>query len=308
MSYLRVSLTDRCNLRCKYCLPEDARFAPDRASGAELRQLTSLIHTAEPLHKIRLTGGEPTLAPDLLEHLRHARSLVGANVGLTTNGVGVADRLHSYQQAGMNFCNISIDAADAADFAAMTRRDQFSSVVASIRAAAELDGVMVKLNAVAIKGFTKPGALLQFAIDHHAHLRFIEVMAIGPGNDLKTDAWYGAADIQTQLWNEGWSLTATPHRDEATSRVWQIDRVDPQKTTLGFITTSSEPFCGTCDRLRLSSQGTLHTCLFDERGIDLLTPLRAGQEDNVIALVQAAVQAKRPHTPQIKMVMASIGG
>ena len=248
------------------------------------------------------------MAPDLLEHLRHAKSLVGKNVGLTTNGVGIADRLASYQQAGMNLCNISIDAADAADFAAMTRRDQYAAVVASIRAAAALPGLTVKINAVAIKGFTQPSQLLQFAIDQQVHLRFIEVMAIGPGNELKTDSWYGATDIQAQLWQDGWSLTATPQHNEATSRVWQIAHVDPSKTTLGFITTSSEPFCGTCDRLRLSSQGTLHTCLFDERGIDLLTPLRNNDEAHVIALVKQAILAKRPHTPHIGKVMASIGG
>ena len=284
------------------------RFAPERATGDELRRLVEHINVVTPLYKIRLTGGEPTLAPDVCKHLQHAQALVGEQVGLTTNGVQVADKLADFYNAGMRVCNISIDAANATDFAAMTRRDEFASVLETIATAAQMPGLKVKLNAVAIKDFTDAHALLQLAIQHKVHLRFIEVMAIGPGNDLKNTSWFGAPDIQQDLFAAGWSLTPQPERDEATSRVWEIAGINPDDTTLGFITTSSEPFCGTCDRLRLGAQGTLHTCLFDEKGVDLLTDLRAGNSGRVQQLVADALAAKKPQEPVMHKNMAAIGG
>ncbi len=305
--YLRVSVTDRCNLRCTYCLPEDARFVPARTTPDELDRLMAAICAAVRVHKIRLTGGEPTLCPSLLQHVRTAAWLV-PTVGLTTNGVVLEHLLPELHEAGLNRLNISLDAADAAGFLHSTRRDRFPAVLASIRAARQTGFVPLKLNAVATTD-TDPVALARLAIAEGVHLRFIELMDIGASHADWSDRHVTAAVLQERLRLGGVAIAEANDRDEPTSRVWTIAGVDPAATTLGFITTVSDPFCATCDRIRLTSQGHLHTCLFDERGTDLLMPLRNGDLDGLTAVIRRAVAAKTP-PPHFRRagVMAAIGG
>jgi cyclic pyranopterin phosphate synthase len=305
--YLRVSITDRCNLRCGYCLPEDARFRAPACSADELDRLMAAVCAAVPVGKIRITGGEPTLSPDLVRHVRTAAWLAPV-VGMTTNGVLLERLLPELVEAGLNRLNISLDAADATGFRAATRRDRFAEVVSSIRAARQAGFAPLKLNAVATVD-TDPAALARFAIAEGVHLRFIELMDIGVAHADWADRHIDAARLRHRLAAGGVAITEAPDRDEPTSRVWTVDGVDPQRTTLGFITTVSDPFCATCDRIRLTSQGRLHTCLFDERGTDLLKPLRAGNETDLIRVIRGAVAAKAP-PPRFRReaVMAGIGG
>lgn len=305
--YLRVSVTDRCNLRCTYCLPEDARFAPSRAAPAEIDALMAAVCAAVPVRKIRITGGEPTLAPSLLQHVRAAAWLV-PTVGLTSNGVVLERQLPGLREAGLNRLNISLDAADAAGFARATRRDRFDAVLASLRAARALGFAPLKLNAVATVD-SDPAALLRLALREGVHLRFIELMEIGEARPEWTARHVPAAILQERLRAAGFDLVETAERDEPTSRVWTVAGADPALTTVGFITTVSQPFCATCDRLRLSSQGRLHTCLFDEAGADLLPALRAGDLDGLAALIRRTVGAKAPPAHFRRAgVMAGIGG
>ena len=306
--YLRVSLTDRCNLRCRYCLPEHARFAPERASTDELLRLTSLVCAEARVTKLRYTGGEPTLCPDLLTHVAHGAALVDGNVGLTSNGVTLAPLLAPLQHAGLRRLNISLDAPDAAGFAAITRRSEFAAVLASIRHARELGFAPLKVNAVALPE-TNYAGLLQLACREGFHLRFIEVMAIGIARANHTADYVSAMTIRERLFDAGFSLLEATERDEPTARVWVVPDCDPRTTTVGFITTSSDPFCATCDRLRLTSQGHLHNCLFDPRGVDLLTPLRVGDEATARERIRAHVAAKAPPAHFIRdAAMAAIGG
>ena len=305
--YLRVSVTDRCNLRCTYCLPEQATFAAHHASPDELDRLMAAICAAVPVHKIRITGGEPTLSPHLLQHVRTAAWLV-PTVGLTSNGVLLERLLPELQDAGLGRLNISLDAVDAAGFAAFARRDRLEAVVASIRAASRLGFSPLKINAVATVD-SDPAALLRFALETAVHLRFIELMDIGEAHADWQQRHISSLTLRERLAADGFPLFEAQDRDEPTSRVWQVPGVDPERTSVGFITTVSDPFCATCDRLRLSSQGRLHTCLFDERGVDLLSPLRAGQLDDLTALIRRAVAAKAPPASfQRTAVMADIGG
>ncbi len=305
--YLRVSVTDRCNLRCTYCLPEDARFAASRAAPDELDRLMAAVCAAVPVHKIRLTGGEPTLCPTIAQHIRAAAWLV-PTVGMTTNGVLLEGLLPELKAAGLGRLNISLDAADADGFHRATRRDRFAQVVAGIRAARRAGFSPLKLNAVAT-GDTDPIALARFAIAEGVHLRFIELMDIGEAHAGWATRHVSAAQLRDRLSSGGIAISEAADRDEPTSRVWTVDGVDPATTTLGFITTVSDPFCATCDRIRLTSQGRLHTCLFDAAGVDLLTPLRAGDLDGLAATIRRAVQAKAP-PPHFQRagVMAAIGG
>ncbi|MBN8525073.1 MAG: radical SAM protein [Planctomycetes bacterium] len=305
--YLRVSVTDRCNLRCTYCLPEDARFSDSRAAPEEIDALMGAVCAAVPVSKIRLTGGEPTLSPDLERHVRAAAWLV-PTVGLTSNGVLLEQRLADLRDAGLNRLNISLDAADPAGFQRATRRDRFAAVLGSIRQARKLGFDPLKINAVAMSGID-PTALARLAVAEGVHLRFIELMDIGEAHNGWESRHVGAATIQERLRSDGLRIHEAPECDEPTSRVWHIEGVDPHRTTLGFITTVSAPFCSTCDRIRLDSRGRLHTCLFDEAGVDLLSWLRAGDEHGLVELIRRTVAGKAP-PPRFRRegAMAAIGG
>ncbi len=305
-AYLRLSLTDRCNLRCTYCLPEDARFAAERASDDELRRLSALIADALEVHKIRLTGGEPTLCADLVAHVRHAKRLAPV-VGITTNGVLLEPLLPALVEAGLDRINISLDAVDDVGFRRASRRDGLDRVVASIRAARRT-GLRVKVNAVAMQA-TDYAALVRFAAWEGVHLRFIELMAIGEARRGQAAEYVPAEEMRRRIAAGGIELAPSPERDEPTSRVWTMSGVDPAECSVGFITTVSQPFCATCDRLRLSSRGRLHTCLMDNSGVDLLSDLRRGDEAAVVGAILRAVAAKRPPARMVRdEVMAAIGG
>lgn len=305
--YLRVSITDRCNLRCTYCLPESAHFAASTISAEEIDQLMAAICAAVPVHKIRLTGGEPTLCPDLIQHVRAAAWLV-PTVGLTSNGVMLERLLPELRSAGLTRLNISLDAADAVGFTTATRRPRFAEVVSSLRAAVRCGFTPLKINAVATVD-TDPLSLARFAIAEQVHLRFIELMDIGVAHGNWRERHVAADVLRERLRAGGLELSACLERDEPTSRVWTLAGVDPALTTLGFITTVSDPFCATCDRIRLTSQGRLHTCLFDERGTDLISSLRCGDHQGLVRIIRQAVDAKAPparfHSAGI---MAGIGG
>jgi cyclic pyranopterin phosphate synthase len=305
--YLRVSLTDRCNLRCIYCLPADARFAPERAASTELNRLVELLHVTAGVYKIRLTGGEPTLCDDLVDHVRAARALVPI-VGLTTNGLLLKPLLPALADAGLNRLNISLDALTAEQFQGLARRDGLDAVVGAIRAAQRLDFTPLKINTVAMQQ-TDLAALVRFAAWEGVHLRFIELMAIGEARPFQAREYVSATTMRERLLDAGIRLTERCDRDEPTSRVWAIDDHDVGTCSVGFITTISAPFCATCDRLRLSSQGRLYTCLMDNRGVDLLGDLRRGDEAAVVATIRRAVGAKRPPNSFIRHEnMAAIGG
>lgn len=305
--YLRVSVTEACNLRCSYCLPERAAFRPAAANADELDRLMAAICAAVPVAKIRLTGGEPTLSPHLADHVRAAAWLV-PTVGLTSNGVLLAGQLPALQAAGLNRLNISLDSADRDGYRRSTRRDRFDATLAAIRGARALGFAPLKVNAVATTD-TDPVALARLALAEGFQLRFIELMDIGEAHADWTARHVPAAALQERLRAGGIALREEPDRDEPTSRVWTIAGTDPAATTLGFITTVTQPFCDTCNRLRLSSHGRLHTCLFDERGTDLLPSLRAGDVDGLTVAIRAAVGAKAPPPHFVRQgVMAAIGG
>jgi cyclic pyranopterin phosphate synthase len=305
--YLRISLTDRCNLRCTYCLPERAAFADQHASDDELIVLSRLIALAVPIHKIRLTGGEPTLCGRLFDHVRNAAELVPV-VGMTSNGVLLSPLIPGLVQAGLNRINISLDAIDTASFRRVARRDGLDRVIDAIRTATVAGFTSVKVNAVAMQG-TDYAGLVRLATWLGVHLRFIELMHIGEARAFHAAEFTTADEMRCRIAAAGISLVERTDLDEPTSRVWAIDGHDPATCSVGFITTVTQPFCATCDRLRLSSQGRLFTCLMDDIGTDLLGPLRAGDRDDVIARVRAAVARKAPPAVSTRQaVMAGIGG
>ncbi len=247
-----------------------------------------------------------TIAPALLDHVRHARTLCD-EVCMTTNGVALEPLLPALRDAGLVRLNISLDTVTAADFQRLSRREGLAQVVAAIRASVRLGFQPVKINAVALRGSDAAG-LVRFAAWEGVHLRFIELMPIGEARAMAHER-ITAAELRARLDEAGIRLEERQDRDEPTSRVWAIEGHDPAQTSVGFITTMSAPFCATCDRLRLSSQGRLFTCLMDNQGTDLLTPLRAGDLDGVRTRARTAIAGKRPPAVMLRHeVMASIGG
>ncbi len=307
MYYLRVSLTDRCNLRCTYCLPEDARFTPNRASTDEIKRLMALIHDSVGVYKIRLTGGEPTLHPDLLQFVEHSRSICDI-VGMTSNGILLSEQLADLKAAGLQRINISLDSNNAEGFQAFTRREGFDKVIQSIRTAKKLHYAPVKVNTVAMQNVDFK-AMIDLAQWEQFHLRFIELMAIGEALPWQAQAYICSADIRQRLSEQGVDLEEAQGLDEATARIWTLPGSDPLDCSIGFITTSSDPFCSTCDRIRLSSHGKLFNCLMDNTGMDLLEPLRQGDEAEVMRRIQEWVGAKKAPEHFIRYEnMAAIGG
>ena len=305
--YLRVSLLEACNLRCRYCLPADARFVRPATTPDELMTLTRLTVAAAGVRKVRFTGGEPTLCRELVDHVRAAKGLVPL-VGLTSNGVRLAPLLPALRDAGLDRVNISLDAPDAERFRAITRRDGFDAVVGAVRRARDLGFAPVKVNCVATRETDLVG-MVALAIAEGVQLRFIELMAIGQSRTGHRERFLGSGRMRLALGLAGYALTPACERDEPTSRVFRIAGVDPDRCAIGFITTVSNPFCGSCDRIRLTSAGRLHTCLFDHHGTDLLSALRLGGEDAVRAAVRAAVARKAPPRRFVRRGdMAAIGG
>lgn len=259
------------------------------------------------MHKIRLTGGEPTLNDDLVDHLLHAKSIAPL-VGLTTNGVLLEPLLPALRAGGLDRLNISLDALDAASFRRSARRDGLERVLSAIRAAKQLGFAPLKINAVAMPD-TDYAALARFAAFEGVHVRFIELMAIGEARSWQPSAYVSADEMRRRIFAAGISLSECRERDEATARVWAIDGHDPAECSLGFITTVSAPFCATCDRLRLSSRGRLYTCLMDDHGHDLIDDLRRGDDAAVVSTVRQAVAGKRPPAVfERRGTMAAIGG
>ncbi len=267
----------------------------------------ALTWAAAGVKKIRLTGGEPTLCDDLPEFVAHARSLVDV-VGMTTNGVLLEPMLPALQAAGLNRLNISLDAIDVDGFHKLARRDGLDRVISAIRAARRYGFTPLKVNAVALPE-TDYAKMTQFAAWEGVHVRFIELMAIGEARSFQPSSYISAHTMRQRIFDAGIRLTERIDLNEPTSRVWSIDDHDPAQCSVGFITTVSQPFCATCDRLRLSAQGRLFTCLMDNTGHDLLTDLRAGREDAVKSTIIAAVQGKKPPAQFVRHEnMASIGG
>lgn len=247
------------------------------------------------------------MCADLVAYVRHARSVVPV-VGLTSNGVLLEPLLPALYNAGLNRLNISLDAVEAAGFRRVARRDGLDQVVAAIRAARHIGFAPVKVNTVAMQE-TDYAGLVRFAVDEGVHLRFIELMAIGEARPWQAREYVSSEAMRERLFASGISLRERSDHDQPTSRVWQIEDQDIDRCSVGFITTVSAPFCATCDRLRLNSRGRLFTCLMDNSGHDLLTPLRAGDHAAVVQLVRSAVAGKHPPAIfQRYENMAAIGG
>ena len=301
IAYLRVSVTDRCNYRCSYCMPEELGdqlvFEP-RAAVLTFEELTRLIGVFAGLgvRKIRLTGGEPTVRKGIVELAARISALPGIEqVVMTSNGHLLGELAAPLAAAGVSAINISLDTLDAAKFRALTGRGDLPRVLAGLDAAVAA-GMRVKTNAVALRGVNDGElvALCEHAWAHGAVPRFIEHMPMSDGALYAANAELSAAAIRRALEAALGPLVpadATAGKDPGPARYWRVAATGRE---LGIISAMTEHFCDDCNRLRLTATGALHACLGHDDAISLRDVIRCGgSDDDVVRAIAAAVTGKR---------------
>lgn len=298
---LRVSLTDRCNLRCQYCMPaEGLDWLPraDLLTDAEIIRLIRIGVSRLGITMVRLTGGEPLLRPDLEWLVAAIADLDPApTIALTTNGIGLAKRARRLADAGLARINISLDTLDPQTFKQITRRPRLDDVLAGVEASVAAGLTPVKINSVLLRGVNDHEAypLLEWAMRTGVQLRFIEQMPLDAQHAWKRSEMVTADEIRARL-GEHVTLVADPvDQRRRGSAPAELFRVEGTEHAVGIIASVTRPFCGACDRVRLTADGQLRNCLFARTESDLRTPLRSGASDSEIADQWVRVVAiKRP--------------
>lgn len=277
---LRVSVTDRCNLRCTYCMPAEGLDwlpKPEMLTDDELIRLVRVL-VGLGIEAVRLTGGEPLLRRSLVNVVAGIAALEPRpSIAMTTNGIGL-DRLAApLVEAGLDRVNVSLDTTDPQHFARLTRRDRLDDVVRGLAAAAESGLTPVKVNAVAMRGINDVDApdLLQWCLDRGYELRFIEQMPLDAQHEWDRSLMVTQAELLERLGTR-FTLTPVPTRGSAPAERFFVDG---GPAVVGIIASVTAPFCAACDRVRLTADGQLRNCLFARREVDLRAPLRAGATD-----------------------------
>lgn len=295
---LRISITDRCNFRCTYCMPEEGmKWLPrsEVMTFEEIERLAGIFVRRYGVRGIRLTGGEPTVRAHLPVLVGKLAAIDGPNgpvdLAMTTNGAtlrGVASTLHD---AGLRRVNISLDTLDRAKFRRMTRRDELDRVLDGIAAAQEAGFDPVKVNAVIERGVNDDEivALAEFGRDQGVEVRFIEFMPLDADGHWVNDQVVGQDEI-VEILHAVHPIEQLPARGAAPAdRFRYLDG----RGTIGIIPTVTKPFCGDCDRVRLTAEGQFRTCLFATKEFDLMSAMRAGESDDELAArIEAAVATK----------------
>ncbi len=298
---MRISLTDRCSLRCTYCMPAD--FA-DWIPSAELLTTDELmfvldIAVDEGIDEVRLTGGEPLLRPDVVDVVRRINSLPRPpRISVTTNALRLSGLAGSLRDAGLERVNVSLDTLDRERFKKLTHRDRLDDVLAGLAAARAAGLAPVKVNAVLMRGVNEDEAvpMLQRALDEGWQLRFIEQMPLDAGGLWNRANMVTAEEILESL-SQAFDITPLPQRGTAPAEEFYVDG---GPATVGVIASVTRPFCGTCDRLRLTADGQLRNCLFARDETDLRAVLRDDtltadeREAEVRRRLHASVLAKLP--------------
>jgi cyclic pyranopterin phosphate synthase len=315
---VRVSVTDRCNFRCQYCMPAEGLPWLERDALLRFEEVARLVRLLSEMgvHDVRLTGGEPLVRRDfpqlaaMLAALPHVHDL-----SVTTNGFLLERDAAALIEAGVNRFNVSIDSLQRDRFYELTRRDALPRVLAGLEALGRFPQAHpIKINAVALRDFTEEEALpfARFAREHPYEVRFIEFMPLDADHTWTRDQVLTGEELRAIIDAE-FPLEPVEREPSATARVW---RFADGKGQIGFINPVSEPFCSDCNRIRLTAEGTLRTCLFSHTETSLRDPLRAGASDDELAqIVRDAVWRKElkhhvnePGYVQPARTMSAIGG
>src|SRR3984957_13450052 len=315
---LRLSVTDRCGFRCRYCMPAEGMQWLDRADLLSFEEIERLVGVLVEMgiRDVRLTGGEPLVRRELPQLAAMLAAIPGlSDLSLTTNGYQLERDAQALVSAGVNRFNVSIDSLQRERFSEMTRRDALEKVLRGLEVLASFpDAHPIKVNAVAMRGFTEQEVLpfARFAREHPYEVRFIEFMPLDADHAWSPDDVLSGEEIRAAI-HAVYPLEPDPRAPSSTARTFHfVDGVG----RIGFINPVSEPFCGDCNRIRVTADGQLRTCLFSLRETDLRAVLRSGADDDELELaVRGAVWRKElkhhvgdPGFVQPARSMSAIGG
>ncbi|WP_122519348.1 GTP 3',8-cyclase MoaA [Pannonibacter phragmitetus] len=321
ISYLRVSVTDRCDFRCVYCMAEDMTFLPKREvlSLEELDRLCSAF-IGKGVRRLRLTGGEPLVRKGIMGLIRslsrHLQSGALDELTLTTNGSQLARYAAELADAGVRRLNVSVDTLDADRFRAITRWGDLPKVMEGIKAA-KAAGISVKINMVALKGINEDEIIpmMEWAHGEGHDLTLIETMPMGEIDGDRTDQYLPLSEVRAQL-SERFTLTGIPYKTGGPARYMQIEETGGR---IGFITPMTHNFCESCNRVRITCTGMLYMCLGQDDSADLRAPLRASEGDELLSrTIDEAIGRKpkghdfiidrRTNRPSVSRHMSVTGG
>jgi cyclic pyranopterin phosphate synthase len=294
LSYLRLAVTDRCNLRCTYCMPaEGITYMPEREllSWEEMFRLTRILHEMG-IKKVRITGGEPFVRNGLLDFLTNLAGLKDLEICLTTNGVFVGDYIESLQKLGVRHINLSLDSLDRDRFQQITRRDDFAKVYENLIRLIDA-GFQVKINAVVMQGKNEEDiiALTEFAREHPVSVRFIEEMPFNGSGLVEEKLFWDHARILERIRSQFPDLKARPFLFGETANTYEIPGF---KGNVGIIAAFTRTFCGSCNRIRLTAKGQVKTCLYDDGVFDMKPYLRSDVSDEEVKAQFLTLFKSRP--------------
>ncbi|MBX3080816.1 MAG: GTP 3',8-cyclase MoaA [Anaerolineae bacterium] len=316
--YLRVSLTDKCNLRCVYCMKEDMTFLPNPALMQD-DELITLIRLFADLgfDKYRLTGGEPTIRPNIVDIVREMKGISGVGaITMTTNGVLLPTLAEPLKQAGLQRVNISVDTLDPVKFKKITRWGNIDTVWNGILAAEAAGLTPIKLNAVVVRGFNDQDDILELAaltLNHNWQMRYIEMMPFGDVAGFQQAQVVTEAEIRQTIESEFGPLELVD--DGKLDGEARLYRIHGAQGTLGMISSVTQPFCASCTRARLTAEGVIRLCLLRDKEVDLLHPLREGATlDDLKHIIRGGIWEKpwghglAEEVIPLTRVMSQIGG
>jgi cyclic pyranopterin phosphate synthase len=318
ISYLRISLTDRCNLRCIYCMPPEGLQLLDHAEVLRLEEVERIAAAAARLgiSRIRITGGEPLVRKGVIGLVEGLIQLPGIeDVSLTTNGILLTEHAAALRRAGMRRINISLDTLDAEKYKRITRGGDIQRVIEGISEARRQGFSPIKVNVVAMRGINDD-EIAEFArltIERPVHIRFIEFMPVGISTEWDQNSFISSSETRDIISRVGRLLAVENCAKSGPAAMYRLEGAAGQ---LGFISPLSNHFCDTCNRMRLTADGKLRTCLFSDEEIDLKKYLRGGLSDHDLErIIAEAIKAKpKGHTisePSFKKCrrnMSAIGG
>lgn len=313
ISYLRLSLTDRCNLRCIYCMPEEDQDRNSEVKTGRFLQHSELLTyeelvrvvrltVSQGMNKLRLTGGEPLVRKGILEFIHQLSELDGlSEIRLTTNGVLLAEYAETLYARGVRHINVSLDTLSPSKFVKITGKDYFTKVWDGLLAAKSL-GFRIKLNVVAMKGVNDDEFqdFARLALDHPFQVRFIEFMPVGDKSSWQMEKFISAEEIKLLVTELGSLAPFARNHGEGPARMYNFQGKDGRNGAVGFISPISHHFCDKCNRLRLTSEGKLRACLLSDRETDLKFLLRNGATDRELieSIRQTILNKPQGHTLQ----------
>ena len=314
--YLRISLTDRCNMRCVYCMPEEMSFSPrDELLTAE--EILTVARAARDLgfDKIRLTGGEPTVRPELSDIVRGISALGFRAISMTTNGLRLRELAQPLKEAGLERVNVSVDTLDADKFHRITRWGKLETVLEGVRAAEKAGLVPIKINAVVVRGYNDEDVsdLAALTLEHPWQVRFIEMMPFGQVAQFAQDGVVSQEEVLARIRARLGPLE--PVDDGKLDGEARLFRLRGAQAAVGFISTVTNPFCSSCSRVRLTADGKLRLCLLRDDEGDLRSLLRNGASFGALRERMSELIFRKPwghglpeNVIPVQRVMSQIGG